>query len=65
MVEKVVDKRSGLHGRMVSSTGEILASDADTRRDAVPPGGRFPGAAMPYRMRLNSSGIGTRMKIVY
>ncbi|WP_226895509.1 L,D-transpeptidase [Luteolibacter marinus] len=58
VMEKVVDKRSTLYGRIVSSTGEVLVSEADIRRDEVPPGGRFVGAAMPYWMRLNSSGIG-------
>ena len=58
ILEKKVDKRSNLYGRIYSADGSLLVGDADTRRDAVPPGGRYTGAAMPYWMRLTSSGIG-------
>ena len=56
--EKVVAKRSTLYGRIYDADGNLKVSDADTRRHAVPRGGKFVGCPMPYWMRLTGSGIG-------
>ena len=58
ITEKVVDKRSNLYGKIYSASGDVVISDASTRKHSVPAGGRFVGASMPYWMRLTSSGIG-------
>lgn len=58
ILAKEVDKRSNLYGQIFDADGTLLVDDADTRRDSVPPGGRYVGAAMPYWMRLTDSGIG-------
>lgn len=58
VVEKVVDKRSTLYGWIVDADGNVINSDADTRRDKAPPGGEFIHAPMPYWMRLTWRGIG-------
>lgn len=59
---KVLDKKkdysSNLYGRIVSSAGDTLVSDADTREDAVPEGASFVGARMPYWMRITPTGLG-------
>jgi hypothetical protein len=58
VLEKTVDKRSNLWGKIYSSSGKIAVSDAKAGRDSVPEGGRFEGASMPYWMRLTGDGIG-------
>ena len=58
IIEKKKDHQSNLYGRIVSGEGQTVVSDADTRADAVPQGGRFVGASMPYWMRLTQTGIG-------
>lgn len=58
VLEKTVDKRSNLWGKIYSGSGKIAVSDARAGRDAVPEGGRFQGASMPYWMRLTGDGIG-------
>ena len=58
IVDKKKDYRSNLYGKIVSATGETVVSDADTRADAVPEGGSFVGASMPYWMRITQTGIG-------
>lgn len=65
---KVVDKKkdycSNLYGKIVSATGETVVSDADTREDAVPEGGSFVGARMPYWMRITPTGLGMHVGYV-
>ena len=56
--EKTIDKRSNLYGRIHNAGGTVINYDADSRKDSVPSGGKFVGAAMPYWMRLTSYGIG-------
>ncbi|NNC89224.1 MAG: L,D-transpeptidase [Akkermansiaceae bacterium] len=56
--EKVAGKRSTLYGRIYDRHGNVVVSDADTRKHRVPAGGKFVGAPMPYWMRLTSYGIG-------
>jgi hypothetical protein len=58
IIEKKKDHKSNLYGRIVSGEGQTVVSDADTRSDTVPQGGRFVGAPMPYWMRLTTTGVG-------
>lgn len=58
ITEKIKDKRSNLYGSMLNSSGGVVKSNADARKDKVPSGGRFRGAAMTYWMRLTATGIG-------
>ena len=58
ITEKIVDKRSNLYGKIYDADGVLVNGDADTRKHSVPSGGKYVGAAMPYWMRLTSSGIG-------
>ena len=58
ITEKIVDKESNLYGKIYDANGALVKGDADSRKDAVPAGGRFDGADMPYWMRLTSTGIG-------
>jgi hypothetical protein len=55
VIEKIADKHSDLYGYMYDAEGNVTTYDADIRRDAVPPGGRFEGAPMPYWMRIVGS----------
>ena len=56
--EMEIDKRSTCYGRVISSSGETLDSDADSRTASVPSGASFVGAPMPFWMRLTWYGIG-------
>ena len=58
IMEKIVDKESNLYGKIYDASGALVKSNADRREDAVPAGGSFDGADMPYWMRLTGSGIG-------
>ena len=58
IIEKLKEKRSNLHGKILDASGEVVESDADIRRDTIPDGGSFLGASMPYWMRLTYAGIG-------
>lgn len=58
ITEKIVDKESNLYGKILNANGSVIKSDADSRKDSVPRGGRFDGADMPYWMRLTGGGIG-------
>jgi lipoprotein-anchoring transpeptidase ErfK/SrfK len=58
ILEKKKDHASNLYGRMVGGDGSTVVSDADTRAHAVPAGGRFVGAPMPYWMRMTPTGVG-------
>jgi lipoprotein-anchoring transpeptidase ErfK/SrfK len=58
ITEKIADKRSNLYGRIYDANGAVVISDADTREDSVPSGGKYVGAAMPNWMRLTSYGVG-------
>lgn len=52
------DYHSNLYGKIYDATGVEVVPDADTRQHAVPEGGSFSGAPMPYWMRLTDSGVG-------
>jgi lipoprotein-anchoring transpeptidase ErfK/SrfK len=64
IMEKIADKRSDLYGWMYDASGTVVNYDADVRVDAVPTGGRFEGADMPYWMRLTGGGIGMHQGII-
>jgi len=52
------EKRSNLYGKLYNAEGTVINSNADSRKDAVPEGGKFVGAPMEYWMRLTNDGIG-------
>ena len=59
ILEKIKsDKRSNAYGKIYDAEGNVVNSDADSRKDPIPEGGKFVGAAMPYWMRLTGDGIG-------
>lgn len=64
ILDKKQDYASNLYGRIVSGSGETVVSDADSRSDAVPEGGRFVGARMPYWMRMTPTGVGMHVGYV-
>ena len=64
LIEKKEDHNSSLYGRIVSSEGQTVVSDADSRDHSVPQGGRFVGAPMPYWMRLTPTGVGMHVGYV-
>lgn len=58
ILEKIVDKKSNLYGKIVDAAGDVVKSNADMGKDTVPEGGRFEGAPMRYWMRLTNDGVG-------
>jgi lipoprotein-anchoring transpeptidase ErfK/SrfK len=58
ILEKIVDKRSNLYGKMLDVDGNVVKTGADARDDVVPEGGKFLGASMRHWMRLTNDGIG-------
>ena len=58
VLEKIVDKRSNLYGKILDADGNVVNSDADSRKDTPPEGGKFLGAPMKYWMRLTNDGVG-------
>jgi lipoprotein-anchoring transpeptidase ErfK/SrfK len=55
---------SNLYGKIYDGQNVVVISDADSRTDSIPPGGRFEGAVMPYWMRLTDSGVGLHIGYV-
>ena len=64
IIEKLKDKRSNLYGKLLDSSGSVVKTNADARKDTVPEGGKFLGASMPYWMRLTRTGVGMHQGIV-
>jgi len=58
ILEKKKAHSSNLYGRIVGGDGSTVVGDADTRDHAVPSGGRFVGAPLPYWMRMTTTGVG-------
>ncbi len=58
ITEKIVDKRSNLYGKILDAEGNVVNSNADSRKDEIPEGGKFEGALMAHWMRLTNDGIG-------
>jgi lipoprotein-anchoring transpeptidase ErfK/SrfK len=56
IIDKDVDHRSSLYGKIIDSRGRTVVADADADMP-VPPGGKFVNAPMPYFMRF-TGGIG-------
>jgi len=55
---------SNLYGKIYDAAGAVVVEDADATRDAVPEGGKFVGAPMPYWMRLTNTGVGLHIGYV-
>ena len=53
--EKVRQKRSTSWGVVVDASGDTVNRNARNGRSAVPSGGRFVGASMPFWMRINGA----------
>lgn len=64
ILEKKKAHASNLYGRIVSADGVTVVSDAEAQGDAVPEGGRFVGASMPYWMRMTPTGVGMHVGYV-
>ena len=62
ILDKNIDHRSSLYGKIVDARGRTVVADADSSMD-VPPGGRFVNAPMPYFMRFHG-GIGMHAGIL-
>ena len=59
ILEKLLSKkRSNTYGRIYDAEGNLVKRNADARKDEIPEGGKFVGAAMPYWMRISWDGIG-------
>lgn len=58
ILEKEAEKRSNAYGKIYDAEGSVVNSDADSRKDEIPEGGKFVGASMPYWMRLTWDGVG-------
>jgi lipoprotein-anchoring transpeptidase ErfK/SrfK len=58
VLEKLRHKRSNRYGTIIDASGVTIDSDATAGREAIPPGGRFVGASMPWWMRITSWGVG-------
>lgn len=56
ILEKVVDKASNAYGKVFDADGKRVYGEETP--DAVPEGGKFVGAPMPYWMRLTWDGVG-------
>lgn len=59
VLEKLpTDKRSNTYGKIYDAEDKVVKTNADARKDPIPEGGKFVGAAMPYWMRISWDGIG-------
>ena len=58
ILEREADKRSNAYGKIYDAEENVVISDADSRKDEIPEGGKFLGASMPYWMRLSWDGVG-------
>ncbi|MEP4078058.1 L,D-transpeptidase family protein [Haloferula sp.] len=56
ILEKEVDKASNAYGKVYDAEGNRIYGEETP--DAVPEGGKFVGAPMPYWMRLTWDGVG-------
>lgn len=50
---KEKENTSSLYGSIYDSSGKMTVPYADSRKNKVPKGGRFEGAAMPYTMHFS------------
>ncbi|MBT8036935.1 MAG: L,D-transpeptidase [Verrucomicrobiae bacterium] len=59
VLEKIKEeKRSSTYGKIYDAEGKLINANADSRKDPIPEGGKYVGAAMPYWMRITWDGIG-------
>lgn len=59
VLEKIEDgKRSNTYGKIYDAEGTVVKSNADSRIDPIPEGGKYVGASMPYWMRITWDGVG-------
>lgn len=52
VIQKDKDHVSNLYGEIVGADGNVIKSNADMSKDALPDGAVFNGAKMPYFMRI-------------
>jgi len=64
ILAKEKDYSSNLYGKIYDMMGAVVVADADTRKDAIPEGGWYEGASMPYWMRLTPTGVGLHVGYV-
>ena len=57
ITQKSANHRSNLYGEIFDANGYVVNKEADSRKDRVPPGGKFVGASMPHFMRFHG-GVG-------
>jgi L,D-transpeptidase catalytic domain len=53
VIQKDKDHISSEFGDYITTSGEVVKSNIDVRKDPQPPGTHFDGARMPYFMRFN------------
>lgn len=58
VMERTTDKVSNRYGMLLDAKGDVLMSDYNTSKDAMPEGAQFKPARMPYFMRLTNDGVG-------
>jgi lipoprotein-anchoring transpeptidase ErfK/SrfK len=59
VLEKIKsEKRSSTYGKIYDAEDKLINSNADSRTDPIPEGGKYVGAAMPYWMRITWDGVG-------
>lgn len=58
VLEKKKDYTSRTWGKIFDAEGKCVNSNADSRTDTIPEGGRFDGSPMPNWHRMTATGIG-------
>ena len=58
VLEKKKDYTSRTWGKIYDAEGKCVNSNADSRTDTIPEGGRFEGSPMPNWHRMTATGIG-------
>lgn len=52
VIQKSREHRSNLYGNYVDTSGKVIQSDVDVRKDPLPEGAIFVGSPMPFFLRL-------------
>ncbi len=58
VLEKKKDYTSNTWGKIYDAEGKCINSNADSRSDSIPEGGKFVGSPMPNWHRMTATGIG-------
>ncbi|WP_295448255.1 L,D-transpeptidase [uncultured Thiodictyon sp.] len=58
VLERSVNKRSNLYGKVLGKGGRVLSTNAKSGQGQFPSGARFEGASMPYYLRITYDGVG-------